>query len=100
MKYEFDKVIDRHNTGSMKWDGLDTFFGDKAQGALPMWIADMDFAVAPEILSRDMLVMCSLTVALFVIAFAALRGREVIGRVSGAVLLACFVAYTGWLIVG
>jgi cystathionine beta-lyase len=49
MQYEFDKIIDRHNTGSIKWDGAYTSFGDKAQGALPMWIADMDFAVAPEI---------------------------------------------------
>ncbi|NCB93050.1 MAG: pyridoxal phosphate-dependent aminotransferase [Clostridia bacterium] len=42
MKYDFDKVIDRRNTGSMKWDvGCDE---------LPMWVADMDFQTAPEII--------------------------------------------------
>ena len=41
MKYDFDTVIDRHNTGSVKWDVKD--------GELPMWVADMDFQAAPEI---------------------------------------------------
>ncbi len=37
--YEFDRVIDRRNTGSLKWDVKD--------GELPMWVADMDFQAAP-----------------------------------------------------
>ncbi|WP_379971142.1 MalY/PatB family protein [Ectobacillus sp. sgz5001026] len=37
MKY----VNDRYHTNSVKWDGLETFFG--ASDALPMWVADMDF---------------------------------------------------------
>lgn len=41
MKYNFDSIIERRNTGSLKWD--------VAEGELPMWVADMDFAVAPEI---------------------------------------------------
>ncbi|MCR5330461.1 MAG: pyridoxal phosphate-dependent aminotransferase [Lachnospiraceae bacterium] len=41
MKYDFDKVIDRRGTASMKWD--------VAEGELPMWVADMDFQTAPEI---------------------------------------------------
>ena len=40
-KYNFESVIDRHNTDSVKWD----FFDDD----LPMWVADMDFKVAPKI---------------------------------------------------
>lgn len=40
-KYDFESVIDRHNTDSVKWD----FFDDD----LPMWVADMDFKVAPKI---------------------------------------------------
>ena len=40
--YDFDKVIDRRNTDAAKWD--------VAEGELPMWVADMDFATAPEIL--------------------------------------------------
>ena len=43
--YDFDTVIDRRNTASLKWD--------VAPGELPMWVADMDFKAAPEI--RDAL---------------------------------------------
>ncbi len=39
--HDFENVIDRHDTNSLKWD----FFDDD----LPMWVADMDFRVAPEI---------------------------------------------------
>ena len=39
--YDFDTVIDRRNTGSLKWD--------VGAGELPMWVADMDFQTAPEI---------------------------------------------------
>ena len=41
MKYNFDTPIDRRGTDAMKWD--------VAEGELPMWVADMDFAAAPEI---------------------------------------------------
>ena len=41
MKYNFDEVIDRRNTNSLKWD--------ISEGELPMWVADMDFKTAPEI---------------------------------------------------
>lgn len=41
MKYDFDEIIDRKNSNSMKWDVKD--------GELPMWVADMDFQTAPEI---------------------------------------------------
>ena len=40
-KYDFMSTIDRHDTNSLKWD----LFGDD----LPMWVADMDFKVAPAI---------------------------------------------------
>lgn len=43
MKYDFDTVIDRRNTGSVKWDLTE-------KNELPMWVADMDFKAAPEIL--------------------------------------------------
>ncbi|MDD2971708.1 MAG: pyridoxal phosphate-dependent aminotransferase [Lachnospiraceae bacterium] len=39
--YNFDKVINRRNTGSLKWD--------VPEKELPMWVADMDFQTAPEI---------------------------------------------------
>ena len=41
IKYDFESIIDRHNTNSLKWD----LFDDD----LPMWVADMDFKVAPPI---------------------------------------------------
>ena len=41
MKYDFDSIINRKNTNCLKWDLFDT--------ELPMWVADMDFKVAPEI---------------------------------------------------
>lgn len=41
MKYDFDSVVDRRNTHSLKWD--------VPPDALPMWLADMDFETAPEI---------------------------------------------------
>jgi cystathionine beta-lyase len=41
MKYDFDEIINRRNTGSLKWD--------VAENELPMWVADMDFKTASEI---------------------------------------------------
>ncbi|WYQ53801.1 MalY/PatB family protein [Bacillus sp. FSL W7-1282] len=38
---EFDKVIERRGTNSMKWDGTKARFGE--DDLLPMWVADMDF---------------------------------------------------------
>jgi cystathionine beta-lyase len=43
MPFDFDQIIDRRATNSFKWDvGADE---------LPMWVADMDFATAPAIVS-------------------------------------------------
>jgi len=54
-------------------------------------------AVEPEVLSRDMLVMAVLTLSLFVIGYG-FRGPGCINRIEGAVLLACYVSYTTYLI--
>ena len=43
-KYDFDTAIDRWNTDSVKWN--------VAENVLPMWVADMDFRTAPEILDH------------------------------------------------
>ncbi len=42
MKYDFDELIERRGTGCVKWD-------ECAEGVIPLWVADMDFAVAPAI---------------------------------------------------
>lgn len=45
--YDFDCVIDRHGTCATKYDGLDQMFG--RHDLTPLWIADLDFAVCPDI---------------------------------------------------
>lgn len=48
-KYNFDRIIDRKGTSCLKYD-----FGMKRKGRtdlLPMWVADMDFALPEEILA-------------------------------------------------
>src|SRR3712207_1281551 len=39
--YNFDKITTRRGTNSYKWDS------EEVADALPMWVADMDFEVAP-----------------------------------------------------
>ena len=41
MEYNFDKISNSRHTSSEKWDVKDN--------ELPMWVADMDFMVMPEI---------------------------------------------------
>ncbi len=41
MQYDFDTPVERRRTGSLKWD--------VGESELPMWVADMDFKTAPEI---------------------------------------------------
>ena len=41
MQYDFDRITDRRGSGSLKWE--------VKEGELPMWVADMDFATAPEV---------------------------------------------------
>lgn len=43
MSYDFDTLHPRHGTGSTKWSRY-------PEDVLPMWVADMDFAAAPEII--------------------------------------------------
>lgn len=45
LKYNFDQVINRRNTNSVKWDS------QQEKDVLPMWIADMDFKVADSIIN-------------------------------------------------
>lgn len=46
-KYNFDIAVDRHRSDAIKYCGLGKFFG--RDDLLPMWIADMDFNVCPDI---------------------------------------------------
>jgi cystathionine beta-lyase len=47
MNYDFDRMVDRKNTASYKWDQLTALFG--GEDVLPLWVADMDFACAQPI---------------------------------------------------
>lgn len=58
MKYDFDEIIDRRNTNAENVEGFREYiFGDYPDIEFPyaddafirMWVADMEFAVAPEI---------------------------------------------------
>lgn len=47
--YNFDKFVDRRGAACVKWDVRDLFGVGPDADLTPMWIADMDFAVVPEI---------------------------------------------------
>ena len=56
MKYNFDEIIARRGTGCVKWDETPSTVPDGSPSGpisgpdiLPLWVADMDFAVAPAI---------------------------------------------------
>lgn len=44
MDFNFDEIINRKGTASIKWDAA------PSQDVLPMWVADMDFKTAPAII--------------------------------------------------
>ena len=44
MSFDFDRLIDRRNTGSEKWERY------AGRDVLPMWVADMDFSSPPCVL--------------------------------------------------
>ncbi|MHA1727546.1 MAG: MalY/PatB family protein [Promethearchaeota archaeon] len=50
-KFDFDKIIDRTNSNSAKWDKkvLEKGFGDSE--LLPLWVADMDFRAPSPIIN-------------------------------------------------
>lgn len=43
MKYNFDEIIPRRHTNSVKWDEA------TEEDVIPLWVADMDFRVLPQI---------------------------------------------------
>ncbi|MDD6539930.1 MAG: pyridoxal phosphate-dependent aminotransferase [Firmicutes bacterium] len=50
MKYDFDTIVDRYNTGSVKYDTVER--SGMPADVMPMWVADMDFRAPDEIVSR------------------------------------------------
>lgn len=43
MKYDFDELVERRGTNCVKWDE------SPSEEVIPLWVADMDFKVAPAI---------------------------------------------------
>src|SRR5690554_3951331 len=46
-RIDFDRLIDRTGTYSLKYDARQRLFG--RDDAIPLWVADMDFAAPPEV---------------------------------------------------
>jgi cystathionine beta-lyase len=47
--FDFDRVIERRGTHASKWDNMARLSGIGAPDAIPMWVADMDFAAPPGV---------------------------------------------------
>jgi cysteine-S-conjugate beta-lyase len=47
--FDFDRVAERRGTHSSKWDLIARYSGIEAPDAIPMWVADMDFAAPPGV---------------------------------------------------
>lgn len=47
-KYNFDEIINRYNTNSLKWDYAEK--RGKPKDILPLWVADMDFRCPNEVI--------------------------------------------------
>lgn len=50
MPFDFDRAPRRIGTDSIKWDAAEAFGVAPGEDLIPMWIADMDFYAAPEVL--------------------------------------------------
>lgn len=52
--YNFDQLVERQSDKCRKWDKgyIETKFGPIPDDFIPMWIADMDFQSAPEIIAK------------------------------------------------
>ncbi|MDY0221527.1 MAG: MalY/PatB family protein [Desulfobacterium sp.] len=50
-EWNFDEIIDRSSTGSLKWEPevLRAKFGQGGENLLPLWVADMDFNCPPAV---------------------------------------------------
>ena len=49
--FDFDRVIERRGTHATKWDMIAKLSGITAPDAIPMWVADMDFAAPAGVTS-------------------------------------------------
>lgn len=50
MKYDFETIVNRTNTGSSKWEQMKSWKPDVKEDIVPFSVADMEFKMAPEII--------------------------------------------------
>ncbi|SOC07244.1 cystathione beta-lyase [Rhodobacter sp. JA431] len=55
---DFDEVIDRIGTHSVKWDCMEEIYGVSPQEGISMWVADMDFR-PPQVVAEALQTMLS-----------------------------------------
>lgn len=48
--YDFDRIVDRTGTYSLKWENMTAALPGAPADALPLWVADMDFPCAEPII--------------------------------------------------
>ncbi len=48
MQFDFDTIIDRTNSDSVKLERLKSYFG--RDDLIPLWVADMDFKSPPAVI--------------------------------------------------
>ncbi len=48
MKNNFNEIVDRKSTESVKWNGVKSLYG--RDDVIPMWVADMDFKSPPDVI--------------------------------------------------
>lgn len=80
MRYDFNEVIDRHGTNAISYEACRLLRPELPVDFLPMWVADMEFASPPEVLS----------------AMRARLDRRVLGY-TGLFEADYFDAVTGWM---
>ena len=51
LMFDFDRIIERRGTHASKWDNIARLSGIESPDAIPMWVADMDFAAPPGVTS-------------------------------------------------
>ena len=49
---DFDELIDRHDTYSVKWDKMEAIYGVAPGTGLSMWVDDTDFRAPTKALAR------------------------------------------------
>ena len=59
VSYNFDNVVDRHNTDATKIEEMSVKFG--RADLLPFWIADMDFEACPCILEAQSAIISTMS---------------------------------------